>query len=144
MGFKFRLEASLRLARQEMDIAQGLLANELRTLQVLFGKKDIQNRILDEAFHDQKLACLKEPHHLGHWQKYTTEQHEKLKELEQRIREQELIVEERRAYLLESKIKCEKFEKLKEKKLKLYYIEELKKEQALIDEIAQRKTSGIP
>lgn len=140
MAFKFRLETSLRLANQELDIARGLLAQEIRKMQKVMEQRDNQAAILTGAWQGQKKACLQEPVNLGFWQKYSLEQQEKLHKYEKELEEQEKIVAEHREKLVECRIKVEKFKRLKEKKLRLFKIEELKKEQSVIDEIAQKRT----
>jgi flagellar FliJ protein len=140
MAFKFRLETSLRLAKQELDIAQGLLAEELRKLQKARGQRDNQTEILVQAFQGQKMACLEKPRDLSLWQQYSLEQKDKLIKYIKIVEEQEEIVIEYRERLVECRIKVEKFKRLKEKKMRLFYIQELKKEQTVIDEIAQNRT----
>lgn len=140
-AFRFRLETSLRLADQELDIAQALLAREHRKLQQLTEQRDEQEQILGKAWHGQKTACLQEPLHLGFWQKYSREQKEKLELYQDYVEEQQKIVNEYREKLVECRIKVEKYERLKEKKLRLYYIEELRKEQNVLDEIGQSRRS---
>ncbi len=140
MVFKYRLDTSLRLANQEMNIVQGQLAEELRILQKLVDQRDHQVRILSLAYEGQTRACLAEPMHLSSWQKYSVEQKEKLSEYQLEVEEQEKIIASYREKLMECRIKVEKFKRLKEKKLRLYYIEELRKDQVIIDEIAQSRT----
>ncbi|KUO65611.1 MAG: hypothetical protein APF84_14925 [Gracilibacter sp. BRH_c7a] len=143
MAFKYRLETSLRLADQELDIAQSLLAVEMRTLSKLQEEKHIQAENFAQAIEGQKQACLGEPLHVRLWQRYGEEQKNKLAQIEQEVLFQETVVKESRAKLIQCRINLEKFKKLKQKKLKLYNIEELKKEQAVIDEIPQsQKSSG--
>lgn len=137
MAFKFRLETSLRLAKQELDIAQGLLAKEIRKLQFLKEQRDKQAGLLAEALEGQKRACLQAPSSLALWQKYSLEQKEKLINHEKEVEEQDKIVLKQREMLIECRIKTEKFKRLKEKKLRLFNIEELRREQTVIDEIAQ-------
>lgn len=140
MGFKFRLETSLHLADQELEVAQGLLAQEIRKMQKAIEQRDNQIEILTGAWQEQKKACLQEPLKLGFWQKYSLEQKEKLNKYEKELKEQQKIVAVHRERLLECRIKVEKFKRLKEKKLRLFNIEELKREQSIIDEIAQKRT----
>ncbi|NLI94175.1 MAG: flagellar export protein FliJ [Peptococcaceae bacterium] len=140
MAFKFRLETSLRLANQEMDIAQGQLAQELRVLRTFSEQRDYQLSIFLHSLEGQKKACLMEPQNLSLWLKFSLEQKEKLSNCEKRLQEQEKIVAKYRENLVECRIKVEKFKRLKEKQLKLYEIEELKKEQGIIDEVAQSRT----
>ncbi|MCG1026415.1 flagellar FliJ family protein [Dehalobacter sp.] len=137
MPFKFRLEASLRLAEQEMDIEQGLLAQELRTLREATEQKDLQAQLLNAALEKQKIACLEEPQMLSLWQRYCYDQRNILLKREKEVEEQNIRVEKQREKLLECRIKTEKYKRLKEKKIRLFHIAELKKEQTEIDEIAQ-------
>lgn len=137
MAFKFRLETSLRLANQEMDIVQGLLAQETRKMQEFIEQRNCQALNLAKAWDGQRNACMEAPYRLKLWQKYSAEQREKLIVCEKQVEKQEKVVEEHREKLIECRIKVEKYKRLKEKKLRLYFIEELKKEQNVIDEIAQ-------
>ncbi|AFV02560.1 hypothetical protein UNSWDHB_2880 [Dehalobacter sp. UNSWDHB] len=137
MPFKFRLEASLRLAEQDMDIEQGLLAQELRTLHNLTEQRDLQTQLLNKAFEKQKIACLEEPQILNLWQRYCCDQKNILLKREKEVEEQNIRVEKQREKLLECRIKTEKYKRLKEKKIRLFYMTKLKKEQSEIDEIAQ-------
>ncbi|NLM20964.1 MAG: flagellar export protein FliJ [Peptococcaceae bacterium] len=137
MAFKFRLESILKLAEQKMKVAEGILARELRTLQAISKQKDLQAGLLTQALAGQKAACLNNPENLGIWQKYSQEQKEKLLELENEVQKQQVVVEEKKEKLLQCRIEVEKLKRLKEKKLRIYNWEELKKEQNIIDEIAQ-------
>ncbi|MGI6450285.1 MAG: flagellar export protein FliJ [Desulfitobacteriia bacterium] len=139
MGFKFRLETSLHLAEQELDIARGFLATELRKLQELSSRRNKQAELFLKALRGQKKACLEQPSSLKSWQNYSVEQKEKLLKLEAEVREQEKNVLKYREKLIQCRIKVEKLKRLKQKKFKLFYIEELRKEQAVLDEIASRK-----
>jgi hypothetical protein len=116
MPFKFRLEASLRLAEQDMDIEQGLLAQELRTLHNLTEQRDLQTQLLNKAFEKQKIACLEEPQILNLWQRYCCDQKNILLKREKEVEEQNIRVEKQREKLLECRIKTEKYKRLKEKK----------------------------
>ncbi|UWG98326.1 flagellar FliJ family protein [Dehalobacter sp. DCM] len=137
MAFRFRLQTSLRLAEQEVDIVRALLAQEISRLRDMTDKRDNQERIFKQALAGQTSACITEPHNLHLWQAYTGEQKEILKVLEVQIEEQKIRVEEKRQLLVEHRIKAEKYIRLKEKQAKHYKLEELRKEQSLIDEIAQ-------
>lgn len=139
MGFKYRLETSLRLADQEQEIAQGLLAREMRTLNQIRQNRDNQADIYIKAVEGQKMACLNEPGSINLWQRYLTDQKNKLEQFEKEVTDQELITAEFRKKLIDCRINLEKFKRLKQKKWKLYYIDELKKEQAVIDEIPQSR-----
>ncbi len=140
MSFKFRLETSLNLADQELKIAQGLLAQETRILLNVSELRDSQSRLLTRALEGQKRACLEEPVNISIWQKYAGEQNEKLLKLQKEVEKQQKIVADYREKLRECRIKVEKYKRLKGKKMKLYSILELKKEQKAIDEIAQSRT----
>lgn len=140
MAFKYRLETSLRLANQELDIAQSLLAKEVRILSKFKEERDIQIEVLGQAIEGQMKACLGEPRQLSVWQRYREEQTKKLAQSEQEVLLQEKVVTDFRERLVQCRINFEKFKRLRQKKLKLYNIDELKKEQAVIDEIPQNQT----
>lgn len=140
MAFKYRLETNLRLADQELDIAQNLLAKEIRILSNFQEERDIQAEIFIQAIEGQKQACLGQPWQLSSWQRYLEDQKSKLAEDEQEVILQEKVVMGFRERLIQCRINLEKFKRLKQKKWKLYNIDELKKEQAVIDEIPQNQT----
>lgn len=139
MAFKYRLEASLRLADQELDIAQSLLAKELRILAKFKEDRDIQAEVFVQAIEGQTKACLGQPWQLSSWQRYLEEQKRKLAKDEQEVMLQEKVVIGFRERLIGCRINLEKFKRLKQKKWKLYNIDELKKEQNVIDEIPQNQ-----
>lgn len=143
MAFKYRLEASLRLADQELDIAQSLLAKEMRILAKFKEDRDIQTEVFVQAIEGQKQACLGQPWQLSSWQLYREEQKRKLAEDEQEVLLQEEVVTGFRERLIKCRINLEKFKRLKQKKWKLYNIDELKKEQAVIDEIPQNQAGRV-
>ncbi len=140
MAFKYRLETNLRLADQELDIAQNLLAKEIRILSKFQEERDIQAEIFVQAIEGQKQACLGQPWQLSSWQRYLEDQKRKLAEDEQEVMLQKKVVTGFRERLIQCRINLEKFKRLKQKKWKLYNIDELKKEQAVIDEIPQNQT----
>lgn len=139
MAFKYRLETSLRLAQQELDIAQSLLAVEMRILQTIRQERDSRAELFEQAIEGQKHACLGEPQQLSLWQKYQEVQKENLAKCEQEVLRQEQVTTGLREKLIQSRINLEKFKRLKHKKWKLYDIDELRKEQAIIDEIPQSR-----
>lgn len=140
MAFKYRLETNLRLADQELDIAQNLLAKEIRILSKFQEERDIQAEIFIQAIEGQKHACLGQPWQLSSWQRYLEDQKIKLAEDEQEVMLQEKVVTGFRERLIQCRINLEKFKRLKQKKWKLYNMDELKKEQIIIDEIPQNQT----
>ena len=142
MGFKYRLETSLRLADQELEIAQSLLSKEMRVLNEIRKERDNQAEIYTKAIEGQKLALLAEPESISLWQRYLKDQRTKLEECEKGVANQEQVTAEYRQKLIECQINHEKFKRLKQKKWKLYYIDELRKEQAVIDEIPQSRTGN--
>jgi len=139
MAFKFSLETGMRLADQEMQVAQGLLAREMRILQEILEQRDLQAKVLLRAYEEQKKACLEEPVIIAAWQKYSLEQKKKLAELEIDITRQKETVLEFNKRLLQCRMKFEQYKRLREKKFNVYNLEELKKEQNIIDEIAQKR-----
>lgn len=141
MAFKYRLETSLRLAEQELDVAQSLLAKEMRILYKIKQERDDQAEIFTKAIEGQKLACIKQPQYLSLWQRYLEEQKNKLRKIEQDVILQEKKTIESREMLIRCRIAREKYKRLKENKWKIYQIEELRKEQVVIDEIPQSKSA---
>ncbi|MGI5901185.1 MAG: flagellar export protein FliJ [Desulfitobacteriia bacterium] len=137
MGFKFRLENVLKLSEQELKIEQVIFSKELRTLQVLEEQKNVLVYSWHRALEGQKKAGLSAPVILQNWQRYAREQKENLQKKEVEIQEQEKIVAECKEKLLDCKIKVEKYRKLRAKKFQVYREEELRKDQAVLDEIAQ-------
>ncbi|NLP44336.1 MAG: FliJ family protein [Peptococcaceae bacterium] len=144
MAFKFRLETSLRLAKQELDMAQNLLAQQIRILLELRNQSSKQALLLERAWQGQRTACREAPSSLGLWQKYAEQQKKELLELNKKVEKQQKIVDEYRKELLECRIKVEKYERLKAKQKRLFYIEELRTEQKQLDEIAQTKGRILP
>jgi len=140
MSFKFRLETNLHLAEQKRKAIEGILAQQIRTLKKIEKQKKTQAGLLAQALAGQKNACLTNPKNLDSWQKYSQEQYEKLLQLENELQKKLEVVEASKQKLFQCRIEEEKFKKLKEKQLRIYMWEELKKEQNVIDEIAQGRT----
>ncbi|MCL1917701.1 MAG: flagellar FliJ family protein [Peptococcaceae bacterium] len=138
MAFKFRLEASLKLARQKMDTAQGVLSWEMRVLLEIQRELDREIEVLEQALQGQAEDALRNPHNLNSWKLHIVAQKEKIHLITERLRFQESVVEECREALRECRILVEKFKRLKEKKWKEYVADEHRKEQAQLDEIGQR------
>lgn len=137
MGFKFRLEVSLRLAKQELDRAHELLAQELCKLQQVEEVYQAQQKISLAAFQAQEKACRHEPQAIGGWYVFSNNQKQKLQEILLVIQKQEEIVLRQREELKCCKIKTEKFKKLRAKQWQKYCAEQLRQDQIIIDEIAQ-------
>lgn len=137
MAFKFRLQTSLRLAQQKMDIVTSVLAQEVRCLQNIIEQRETQAHVVANALAGQTTAGLKEPQSLRLWQMYFQEQKERFLYLESEEAKQRMRVEEKRQRLIEHRIETEKYKRLREKQLKFYQLEELRKEQTVIDEMAQ-------
>ncbi|ADY54962.1 hypothetical protein Sgly_0599 [Syntrophobotulus glycolicus DSM 8271] len=142
MIFQFRLETSLRISKQMMEAAQGVLAEAIRELQKLSEKKSIVNNQYIEVIERQKKACLREPHQLNDWQRFSSRQKKQLDELETLEKEQEITVAKQREEVIRLRVEHEKYNKLKEKQYQAFLREELRKEQKVIDEISQR-SAGI-
>ncbi|MGI6684001.1 MAG: flagellar export protein FliJ [Bacillota bacterium] len=138
MGFKFRLATSLRLAVQELDKAQGVLAQEIRKLQQMEEFYRIEQEIFLNALTEKNKACQYEPQVLIGWHIFCTNQKHKLDEILIEIQKQEDVILRIREDLKLCKIKTEKFKKLRAKQWKEYYAEQLRKDQLFIDDIAQR------
>lgn len=138
MAFKFRLEASLRLAEQKMETAQGILSQEIRVMQSIQMEYNKEAQVLEEAFSYQAIEALQNPRNLRICQLFIEAQKEKLKQLAERLDFQEAVVTECREAVKACRVNVEKFKRLKEKKWKDFVAAEQKKEQALLDEIGQR------
>jgi len=138
MAFKFRLEASLKLAQQKMDRALGVLSQEMRTLLEIQKERDRETEVLERALQGQAEDAMQNPRNLNGWKLHIVAQKEKIRLINERIRFQESVVEECRESLRECRILVEKFKRLKEKKWKEFLADEQRKEQAQLDEIGQR------
>lgn len=137
MAFRFRLETNLKVAKQKLDLAQTELAGQIRILQDLNESYNRQLEIYSSALESKKEACIKEPANLSRWQIYCLDQKEQLDNYQRMMLDQEEEVAKYREHLKVQKIEFEKYKRLKEKKWKQFWMEELRKEQSIIDEIAQ-------
>lgn len=137
MSFKFRLEVNLKLAKQELEKAQVLLAQEFDKLQQIEEVYQTEQKILRNAFQDQEKAGYHKPQTLGAWHTFSNYQKQKLEEIFLMMQKQKEIVLRQREALKYCKIKTEKFKRLRSKRWQEYYGEQLRKEQLVIDEIAQ-------
>ena len=135
--FRFRLDASLRLAEQKLEDARRALAEELRRLDDLKQKRDHQQNLYGEVLEGQRKDALVHPEWLGYWQVYSLEQLEKLRRMEEEVKIQQKAVEQARQIVYLAHQECEKFRRLKEKRWLLFIREEEKKEQAILDEAGQ-------
>ena len=138
VAFKFRLEASLGIAQQRMDAAQVVLSQEMRVLQEIQRELDIEKDALKRALEGQGKDALQNPRRLSGWNLHIDAQKDKLNSIAERLSFQGSVVEECREALKECRVMVEKFKRLKEKKWKEFVTEDLKKEQASLDEIGQR------
>lgn len=138
MGFEFRLEVSLRLAEQELDKAQELLAQELRKLWQIQEVYHEEQKISLSVLQEQEKACRYEPQALGGWHVFSNNQKQKMEEILVEIQKQEEVISRLREGLKMCKIKTEKFKKLRSRQWQEYCIEQLRKEQLFIDEVAQQ------
>jgi flagellar FliJ protein len=142
MAFKFRLQASLKIAEQKMDEAQGVFGREMRVLQDIQKELERELDVLEQGLKGQAEDALRNPRKLNDWKLYIVAQKEKLKLIEQRLEFQESVVEECREHLKDCRVMVEKFKRLKEKRWKEFLAEELRKEQIMLDEIGQRSGKG--
>lgn len=135
--FRFRLEASLRLAEQALEAAQREFAQEGQRWQALVKACAIQQEHFDEAQEGQREAGRHRPSDLGIWQIFALEQRKRLRQCDAERLEQELVMENARCILLEAHREVEKFRRLKEKQTKAFLLAELQKEQKVLDETGQ-------
>jgi len=135
--FRFRLEASLRLAEQALETAQRKFAQEVQLWKTLEEACKLQQARFNDAQEGQRDAGRNRPQELGPWQLYTSEQQRRLQLCDTELREQEIIMENARHILMETHREVEKFERLKEKLTKAFQLAELQKEQKILDETGQ-------
>ena len=135
--FRFRLEASLRVAEQALETAQRAFAQEVQLWKSFVEACNLQQGFFNKAQEGQRNAGQHRPEELGAWHLFTSEQQRQLQQCNQRLRTQEPILEKARHSLLEAHREVEKFERLKEKQSKAYQVAELLKEQKILDETGQ-------
>jgi len=135
--FRFRLEASLRLAEQALETAQLEFAQEVQLWKTLVEACEIQQEHFNAAQEGQRDVGRHRPEELGIWQLFAAEQQRRLHQCNAELRKQELSLENARHILLEAHREVEKLERLKEKKTKASQLAELQKEQKILDETGQ-------
>lgn len=135
--FRFRLEASLKLAENDLDNAKKLLAEEMRKLQACEERTAEQKRIWEDALRGQQEAGINQPGEISLWQMYAQRQALKLRQYEEELSLQQKKVEQARQELLVAYQEAEKFKRLKEKQKKDFLLIEQRKEQKLLDEAGQ-------
>jgi len=135
--FRFRFDASLKLAQQVLETAQQEYAVELQSWQVCVKACEVQQARYDNAQEGQRHAGRHRPEELGLWQVFALEQRRRLLQCEAKQREQELVMENARRYLLEAHREVEKYERLKAKQTAAFRLAELQKEQKVLDETGQ-------
>ena len=135
--FRFRLQASLRLAEQALETAQREFAQEVQRWKTFVEACEIQKEHFFTAQDGQRDAARYRPIELGIWQIFASEQQRRLLQCNEELRMQGLIMENTRHILLEAHREVEKLERLKEKQSKAFQLAELKKEQKILDETGQ-------
>lgn len=135
--FRFRLEASLQLAEQNLEVAQREFAQEVQRWQACVRACESQQERYRDAQEGQRVAGKRQPAELGNWQIYALEQRKRLIDREAERMQQEAIMENARQVLLEAHRDTEKFQRLKEKQATAFRINELQKEQKGLDETGQ-------
>ncbi|EGW36778.1 flagellar export protein FliJ [Desulfosporosinus sp. OT] len=135
--FRFRLEASLQIAEQALEMTQREYAQAVQRLELCVQACVIQQTRFSEAEEGQRDAGRHRPEDLGMWQIFVLEQKRRLGQCESDRIEQERVVENVRRLLLEAHREVEKFRRLKEKQAKAFLVAELQKEQKLLDESGQ-------
>lgn len=135
--FRFRLDASLQLAQQGLELAQRDYAIEYQRWQACIQAYAVQQARYDEAQEAQRNAGRYRPEDLGLCQVFALEQRRRLHQCEANVNEQEPVVEKARRCLLEAHREVEKYERLKEKQATAYQVSELQREQKVLDETGQ-------
>ncbi|HVJ49545.1 flagellar export protein FliJ [Desulfitobacterium sp.] len=135
--FKFRLEAALRLAEQELENERRRLAEELNIFYHLQAACIDKEKQWQGALKGQKEAGIREPEKLGSWQVYAVSLHKQFRELQQELAVQEKVVEEQRLCVRTAHQEQEKLRKLKEKQEAAFWLKEQRREQNILDEAGQ-------
>lgn len=135
--FRFRLEASLRLAEQALETAQREFALEVQRWRNFVEACEIQQVQFNEAQEGQRDAGLHRPIELGIWQLFAAELQRRLQQCIEALSKQERIMENARHILLEAHREVEKLQRLREKQTKAFQLAELQKEQKILDETGQ-------
>lgn len=135
--FRFRLEASLRLAEQALKKAQREFAQELQSWKTIVEACEIQQERFNAVQEGQRDAARHRPIELRIWQLFALEQQRRLHQCNAELRKQELIMENARHSMLEAHREVEKLERLKEKQAKAFQLAELQLEQKILDETGQ-------
>ncbi|HBW36433.1 flagellar export protein FliJ [Desulfosporosinus sp. BICA1-9] len=135
--FRFRLEASLQLAEQNLEIAQREFAHEMQLWQACVRACASQQDRYKDAQEGQRVAGKHRPAELGSWQIFALEQRKRLIDRQRELMQQEAVMESARQVLLEAHRDTEKFQRLKEKQAAAFQVEELQKEQKGLDETGQ-------
>lgn len=135
--FRFRLEASLKLAERVLDESRRQLAVELRRRQEIAGMVEERQTRWETALDGHREASRQRPEELGMWQTYTVNCLQLLRQSQEDLRRQEQKTEQARSVVVEANRQAEKFRRLKQKLALLFRQAELKREQALLDEAGQ-------
>lgn len=135
--FRFRLEASLNLAKQVLNEAQLRLAVEIEHFQASLKARNLQEQRWQEALRGQEEAGSREPERLGLWRAYAEKMYELLKVREQEVLDQHARQEQARGVVIEAHREVEKLKRLKEKQKEAFEREALRREQKILDETGQ-------
>ena len=135
--FRFRLDASLQLAKQVLQSAQREYALEFQRWQACVLACKAQQASYNEAQEGQREAGRHRPEELKLCQQFAVLQLRRLHHHEAERREQELVMEQARRGLFEAHREVEKYERLKEKQATAFRVAELQKEQKVLDETGQ-------
>lgn len=135
--FRFRLEASLRLAEIALDQELRRLAQEVQKLKQLEYERNRCENTWLQAAAGQRTAGLTSPRDLGIWQKYAENCLKLLRLKEKEVQGQAQTVQKCREALAAAHREAEKFRRLKERQLKLFRLAEEKREQKILDEAGQ-------
>jgi flagellar FliJ protein len=136
-SFRFRLQASLKIADQALQQSRQRLAEELQTLKALQLEERICRIRLLDALQGKREASQSHPADLGKWQTYTQQCEQSLRMAQARTERQEEEVSKARETVLEANREVEKLKRLKEKQWAAFLEEQQRKEQKILDETGQ-------
>ncbi len=147
MGFSFRLERILQLRRQKENEEMRKLSSAQKLLQEAQTERD---RLLQEQLeHETELRTLQQSGRASHtwalYHRHLAHIGQKIIEAEKEIILRQEILTQQRTALIEATQERKVLERLREKQLEDYRLEELRKEQIDLDDIAgkmHRKQKG--
>lgn len=144
-GFSFRYQTMLNLKMQLEENLKNQMAKAIQILEeekaVLAGMNEEKLRLIREIQLKSRSGIKVEK--LRQYSGYLEAVKERIYAQQEMVREASNVVEKYREDVVRAMQERKVLEKLKEKQLELYHIEELKAEQKVVDEIISYRTSRV-